>query len=193
MFVWMADSELVTRSIEDAKAFVRLTAVGGSGIKVKPNDFHPNVPSKDDQTNRQVAQRAGPVRCGFRPSEYAEVRGLVLNTLRTIKQIMDVDHRRGRLLELESSQDLKGQGLIQLQSFKEAPRGHGPRASTKRSSLSVSAAVRVVGRFSNYDGWILLECLGQPKDRVAAMMSDALCLKPCWRGENGCRKRAVTR
>src|SRR5262245_46928951 len=40
------DPAVVKKAIERTKEFVRLSHdIGGSGVKVKPNDFNPNVPS----------------------------------------------------------------------------------------------------------------------------------------------------
>jgi sugar phosphate isomerase/epimerase len=88
------DPERIRRSIEAAKAFVRLSCdCGGSGVKVKPNDFHPNTPH--DKTILQIGKSLnvlGRFAADFGQQIRLEVHGSCCE-LPVIKQIMDVaDH-----------------------------------------------------------------------------------------------------
>ncbi len=107
------DPAQVKRSIEAAKKFVRLSHdCGGSGVKVKPNDFHKNVPHKE--TIEQIGKSlnvVGRFAADFGQQIRLEVHGSCCE-LPTIKQIMDVaDHPNVAVCWNCNPQDLRGEGL----------------------------------------------------------------------------------
>ena len=89
------DPAKVKKSIEVAKAFVKLSHdVGGSGVKVKPNDTPQGIPLEKTTAQIELARRSNEVAAfaaDYGQQIRLEVHGLGLAPrLPTIKRIMDV-------------------------------------------------------------------------------------------------------
>jgi sugar phosphate isomerase/epimerase len=165
------DPKKVERSIEAAKAFVRLSHdCGGSGVKVKPNDFHKNVPH--EKTIEQIARslnRLGRFAADFGQQIRLEVHGSC-GELPTIKQIMDrADHPNVAVCWNCNPQDLKGEGLEH--NFNLVRRRLGATIHVRELDSRGYPYRQFLDLLvqADYAGWLLLECSSKPKDRVAAM------------------------
>ncbi len=161
----------VKRSIDAAKAFVRLSHdLGGSGVKVKPNDFHPNVPH--EKTIEQIGRSLnvlGRFAAEFGQQIRLEVHGSCCE-LPTIKQIMDVaDHPNVGVCWNCNNQDLMGKGLEY--NFKLVKNRLGATTHVRELNSSNYPYPQLLGLLvrAGYAGWLLLECSSKPNDRVAAM------------------------
>src|SRR6478735_3646067 len=108
------DPAALKKAIEKTKEFVRLSHdIGGSGVKVKPNDFHPPVPQ--EQTIEQIGKalnELGEYAAGFGQQIRLEVHGQCAK-LPTIKAIMDVATNPNVFVCWNSNKtDLAGDGLV---------------------------------------------------------------------------------
>src|SRR5262245_55269089 len=107
------DPAVLKKAIEKSKDFVRLSHdIGGSGVKVKPNDFHPGVPH--EKTVEQIGKalnELGEYASGFGQQIRLEVHGRCAE-LPTIKAIMDVATNDNVFICWNSNKtDLAGDGL----------------------------------------------------------------------------------
>jgi hypothetical protein len=167
------DPEQVKRSIEGAKAFVRLSHdLAGSGVKVKPNDFHPNVPH--EKTIEQIGKSLnvlGRYAGDFGQQIRLEVHGSCCEPA-TIKQIMDrVDDPNVAVCWNCNPQDVKGQGLEHNFDLLKNRLG-----ATLHIHELFSTAYPYQQLFdllvkADYSCWALLEGGAPPKDRVAGLVS----------------------
>ncbi|MHC4736530.1 MAG: sugar phosphate isomerase/epimerase family protein, partial [Planctomycetota bacterium] len=167
-----ADSARLKRDIEGAKQYLKLSRdVGGSGVKVKPNDLPKNV--SRDKTIEQIGKSLNEIgRFGVEIGQEVrlEVHG-GCSPLPIMKAIMDVaDHPNVGVCWNCNSQDLQGQGLE-----------HNFNLVKDRFSDIVHIRELNVGSYPyqdlmnlfvgmDYAGWILLEARTNPKDRVKALV-----------------------
>lgn len=166
-----ADPEVVRQKIENTKAWLRLSRdIGGSGVKVKPNDFAKGVAR--EVTIEQIGRSLNEVaRYGADLGQQIrlEVHGQCAE-LPTIKAIMDVaDHPNATVCWNCNGQDLQGQGLEY--NFNLVKDRFGATVHIRELNagdypypelLSLLAAM-------DYAGWILLEARQEPSDRVQAL------------------------
>lgn len=166
----MADQ--VERSIEGAKAFLQLSHdCGGSGVKVKPNDFHRDVPH--EKTIEQIGQSLKVLgRCAADLDQQVrlEVHG-DCRELPVIKQIMDVaDHSSVRVCwNCNADMDLAGDGLEHNFNLVKARLG----ATTHVHELDgdrypFQQLIDLLVR-ADYGGWILLEGYRVPENPTMAL------------------------
>lgn len=165
------DAGHLNKSIETTKAFLKLSAdVGGSGVKVKPNDFQKNVPR--EKTIEQIGQSLnllGAFAKDMGQEVRLEVHGQCAE-LPTIKAIMDVaTHENVGVCWNCNGQDLQGEGLVQ--NFNLVKDRFGATAHVRELDESGYPYQQLVGLLveMDYDGWVLLEARGNPADRVAAL------------------------
>jgi sugar phosphate isomerase/epimerase len=166
------DPAVVKKNIEGAKAFIKLSHdVGGSGVKVKPNQLPKDVPVEKtlEQIGKALAE-LGDEGLGFGQEIRLEVHGGV-SDLGHIKTIMEVaDHPGVRVCWNSNDQDLAGEGIeanfAKVEPFlgktvhiREVNQGDYPYA--KLAELLVKA---------DYQGWVCLEARSEVPDRVAALM-----------------------
>lgn len=166
------DPRRVKRSIEAAKAFVRLSGdCGGSGVKVKPNDFHPNVPH--EKTIEQIGRalnELGRFAADFGQQIRLEIHR-TLCELPDIKRIMDVaDHPNVALCWNSNAEDLNGKGL--QYNFNLVRRRLGATVHVHELNDDKYPYQQLVDLLvqANYAGWLLLECRSEPRDRLAAIV-----------------------
>jgi len=165
------DAAELKKHIEGAKAFLKLSHdVGGSGVKVKPNQLPKGVPVEKtlEQIGKALAE-LGDAGLGFGQEIRLEVHGGV-SDLGHIKTIMEVaDHPGVRVCWNSNEEDLVGEGIeanfAKVQPFlgktvhiREVNEGAYPYA--KLAELLVKA---------DYQGWVCLEARTKPADRVAAL------------------------
>jgi sugar phosphate isomerase/epimerase len=165
-------SEALDKAIETTKAFVKLSHdTGGSGVKVKPNSFQEGV--EHAKTIEQIGRSLDTL--GKFAGDYGqqirlEVHGSCAE-LSTMKAIMDhVDDPNVGLCWNCNAQDLAGKGL--KYNFNLVKDRFGHTAHVRELSIGDYPYQELMNLFvgMNYDGWILLECRSNPKDRVAALI-----------------------
>lgn len=163
------DASAVKKAIEATKSFIRLSHdVGGSGVKVKPDRFHPDVPR--ERTIEQIGNAIREVAeygQGFGQQIRLEVHGQCAE-LPTMAAIMKVaDHPNAALCWNSNKQDLLGEGLAH--NF-EMVRKHFGRTCHVRPlddpTYPYTQLIELLVK-SDYDGWVMLES-GEPPANVPA-------------------------
>ena len=122
-----------SKAIERSKEFIRLSHdIGGSGVKVKPDKFHKDVPR--EKTIEQIGKslnELGEYAAGFGQQVRLEVHGECAE-LPTIKAIMDIATDDNVAVCWNSNvTDLKGDGLEK--NFKLVRKRFGANAARPRS------------------------------------------------------------
>jgi sugar phosphate isomerase/epimerase len=166
------DPAKLAKNIENTKAWLQLSAdLGGSGVKVKPNDFQKGV--AHEKTIEQIGKSLdalGKTAADLGQQLRLEVHGSCCE-LPTIKAIMDIaKHPSVGVCWNCNDEDLKGEGLAANFAMVRDRLG----ATTHVRELSVGSypyqeLIRLLAK-ANYAGWVLLECRTKPADRVAAMI-----------------------
>ncbi len=166
------DPAILNSRIENTKEFIRISqGIGGSGVKVKPNNFHEGVPK--EKTIEQIGKSLNSL--GEYAADYGqmirlEVHGKGTQELPVIKKIMDhvTSPNVGACWNC-NEQDLNGQGLE-----------HNFNLIKDRLADTVHIRELNIGEYPyqdlmklfvdiDYKGWVLLECRKMPEDRVKAM------------------------
>jgi len=165
------DPAKLRRDIKGAKEYIRLSSdVGGSGVKVKPNDLPKSVPH--EKTIEQIGKSLNEL--GRFGDDYGqairlEVHG-ACSPLPIIKAIMDVaDHPNVGVCWNSNSQDLEGQGLEY--NFNLVKDRFGDTVHVRELNIGSYPYQELMNLFvaMDYAGWILLEARTKPEDRVKAL------------------------
>ncbi len=169
------DPAKLAASVESTKAFIRLSHdVGGSGVKVKPDSFHPDVPR--EKTIEQIGRtlnRLGPFAADHGQQLRLEVHGQCAE-LPTIKAILDIaDHSAVAVCWNSNPQDLQGQGLEHNFGLVKDRMGrtlHAHQFDHPTIKYPYPQLIRLL-KVAGYHGWVLLEASGPiPQDRVKALI-----------------------
>jgi sugar phosphate isomerase/epimerase len=173
------DPQVLRQAIEASKAFIRLSHdVGGSGVKVKPDRFYPNVPK--EKTIEQIGlalNELGEYAEGFGQQIRLEVHGQCAE-LPTIKAIMEIaKHPQVAVCWNSNAQDLQGDGLEA--NFKLVRDRFGDTCHVRELDTPDYPFAKLIQLLveSNYNGWVLLEASSRPTDRVAALAQQAALFK----------------
>ncbi len=167
------EPEKLKQSIEKTKEFIKLGAdIGGTGVKVKPNAFHKEVPH--EKTIEQIGKALNEV--GKFAADYGqkirlEVHGNETQELPNIKAIMDVaDNPNVYVCWNCNDEDLLGGGLEK--NFNLVKKRLGDTVHVRELNIGNYPYQQLMGLFVNmdYEGWILLECRTEPADKVKAMI-----------------------
>jgi len=165
------DPAVVKKAVERTKEFVRLSHdIGGSGVKVKPNDFHPNVPR--EKTIEQIGKtlnELGEYASGFGQQIRLEVHGQCA-PLPVIKQIMDVATNDNVAICWNSNKtDLTGDGLEA--NFNLVRKRWGATCHIHELESPDYPHQQLINLLvkTKWEGWLLMENASKPADRVAAM------------------------
>jgi sugar phosphate isomerase/epimerase len=170
------DAARLRKDIEGAKEYIKLSHdVGGSGVKVKPNDLPRGVPR--EKTIEQIGKSLNEL--GRFGAEYGQEIRLEVHggcsQLPVMKGIMDVaEHPNVGVCWNCNSQDLQGEGLeynfnlvkdrfSDIVHIREVNVGSYPYQELMKLFVGM-----------DYDGWILLEARTNPKDRVRALFEQRL-------------------
>lgn len=167
------DQGKVKTSIERTKEFIRLSAdVGGSGVKVKPNGLHKEVP-----VEKTLAQIGGSLHelakfaADYGQQLRLEVHGEETQELPNIKKIMEyADHPNAKICWNCNKQDLNGLGF--QYNFDLVKQYFGDTCHVReldRTDYPYQALLNNLVKM-DYKGWVLLECHTDPIDKVKSMM-----------------------
>ncbi len=165
------DPAKLKQAIEKSKEFVRLSHdIGGSGVKVKPNDFHPGVPP--EKTIEQIGKalnELGEYATGFGQQIRLEVHGKCAE-LPTIKKIMDVATNKNVFICWNSNKvDLQGAGLEK--NFALVRDRFGSTLHVREFSAPDYPWQELFNLLvkSKWEGWMLCEAAVKVPDKVAAL------------------------
>ena len=166
------DAGELAQRLERTKAFLQLSHdVGGSGVKVKPNGFHDEVPR--EKTIEQIGKSLntlGAFGADLGQQVRLEVHGGGTSELPVIAAIMAVaDHPNVGVCWNSNGEDLEGEGLVH--NFDLVKNRFGATAHVRELNEGSYPYQELVNLFVgiDYDGWVLLEARGKPEDRVAAL------------------------
>lgn len=165
------DANSLKNSMDRAKEFIKLShEIGGSGVKVKPNDLPKEVPQQ--KTVEQIGKslnELGVFASDLGQQVRLEVHGQCA-PLPIIAAIMQVaDHPSVAVCWNSNPQDLQGEGLA-----------HNIRLVQKRLGATLHARQLGGNEYPypqlfkllegiHYEGWVLIEASDIPADRVAAL------------------------
>ncbi|MDB5343912.1 MAG: xylose isomerase [Schlesneria sp.] len=166
------DPAVVAKAIDATKAFIVLSHdIGGTGIKVKPDSFHPSVPK--EKTIEQIGKslnELGEYAAGFGQQIRLEVHGQCCK-LPTIKAIMDVaDGTNVGVCWNSNPEDLDAPGLehnfnLVKDRFGETAHIHLLDSKTYPHQQLLELYVKM-----DYAGWLMLEEGTVPADPAAALI-----------------------
>ncbi len=173
------DPAVVKKAIERSKEFVRLSHdIGGSGVKVKPDRFHPDV--EKQKTIEQIGKalnELGEYAAGFGQQVRLEVHGQC-SELPTIKAIMDVAADENVAVCWNSNKtDLAGDGLPSenlAKNFELVRKRFGATCHIHELASPDYPFQDLLNLLvkSKWEGWCLMENASKPADRVAAMAAE---------------------
>ena len=173
------DQARLRKDIEGAKEYVRLSYdVGGSGIKVKPNDLPRDVPQ--EKTIKQIGRslnELGRFAADYNQEIRLEVHG-GCSPLPIIKAIMDVAEQPNVAVCWNSNQqDLAGQGFDY--NFNLVKNRLGATTHVRTLDSTDYPYQKLINNLvkMDYDGWILLEASSEPEDKVKALAQQAVLFK----------------
>lgn len=166
------DPAVVKKAIEASKEFIRLSHdIGGSGVKVKPDSFHKDVPH--EKTIEQIGKalnELGEYAAGFGQQIRLEVHGQC-QELPTIKAIMDVATDENVFVCWNSNPaDLKGDGLKHNFNLVRKRFGSTVHIHALESKEYPHQDLFKLLIDSGYVGWLLLEEGKVPADPAAALI-----------------------
>jgi sugar phosphate isomerase/epimerase len=165
------DPAVVKKAIEASKAFVVLSHdIGGTGVKVKPDRFWPNVPR--EKTIEQIGKalnELGEYAEGFGQQIRLEVHGQCAE-LPTIKAIMDVaKHSSVAVCWNSNLTDLQGEGLIHNFNLVKHRFGATTHIHLLDSPTYPHQQLLDLYVAMDYEGWWLLEEGKVPEDIVGEL------------------------
>lgn len=166
------DPAILRRNIEESKEYIRLCKdIGGSGLKVKPNNLPAEVPK--EKTIAQIAASLNEV--GKFGQDYGqqirvEVHGTLTQQLPNMKAIFDqVTEPNVKVCWNCNDQDLLPPGLEG--NFNMVKKWFGDTVHVRELNIGDYPYQQLFKLFKtiNYEGWILLEARTTPDDRIFAM------------------------
>ena len=167
------DQNELSESIEVTKKYIELSyAIGGSGVKVKPNGFHEGVPK--EKTLEQIGKslnEVGKYAAKFGQMIRLEVHGKGTQQLPNIKEIMGyVNSKNVGVCWNCNEQDLWNDGLEH--NFNLVKDRFGDTVHVRELNSEKYPYQKLINLFKkmDYTGWILLECRTNPDDKVKALI-----------------------
>jgi len=165
------DADKLNKAIETAKAFIKLSGdVGGSGVKVKPNDLPGRVPR--EKTIEQIGKSLnilGAFGADYGQQIRLEVHG-ECSLLPTIREIMDIaDHPNVAVCWNCNDEDLLGEGLEY--NFNLVKDRLGDTVHIRELNIGDYPYQELMNLLvgTDYTGWVLLEARTHPQDRIKAL------------------------
>ena len=168
---WVEPEKLRT-AIDAAKAHIKLSYdTGASGVRIFPNDWHPNVPH--EKTIEQIAKavdQVGAYAADFGQEVRLEAHGSA-GELTTLRAIMDKVTQRSVRIKLNSdARDTKGQGFEANFNLVKDFLGHTIHLhELNDSKFPYKLQIDLLKKI-NWDGWCLLEASASVPDRVQALI-----------------------
>lgn len=165
------EPEKLKAAIEAAKAHMKLSHdVGASGVRVFPNQWHPNVPH--EKTIAQIADalnQIGAYAAEFGQEVRLEAHGSA-GELPALRAIMDRVTQKSVRIKLNSdARDAAGDGFEANFNLVKGFLGHTLHLhDVKDSKFPYQKQVDLLVKI-NWDGWALLEASHQVPDRVQAL------------------------
>lgn len=166
------DPVVLQKNIDGAKQYIILSHdVGGSGVKVKPNALPEEVPA--EETIEQIGKslnELGRFGADFGQEIRMEVHGKKTQQLPIVKQIFDVvDQPNVGICWNSNPEDLAGEDLEF--NFNLVKDRFGHTAHIRELNVGEYPYQQLISHFvqMDYEGWILLEARGTPKDRIKAL------------------------
>ena len=166
------DAARLEKDIDGAKEYIKLSYdVGGSGVKVKPNDL-PKEAARE-KTIEQIGRSLNEL--GVFGADYGqeirlEVHGQCAE-LPTIRAIMDVaEHPNVGVCWNCNPEDLSGEGLEY--NFNLVKDRFGDTLHARELNIGPYPYQELMNLLveMDYGGWVLLEARTEPKDRVKALI-----------------------
>jgi sugar phosphate isomerase/epimerase len=169
------DPNKVAAAIEATKAFIKLSHdVGGSGVKVRPNDLPPGVPR--EKTIGQIGgalNEVGNYGADLGQQIRLEVHGRGTAPLPVIAAIMEVaEHPNVAVCWNSNAEDLRGEGLAHNFKLVEKRLGATTHVHDLGGDSYPYAEFFALLKAADYAGWILEEASDSPPDRVAALTKE---------------------
>jgi sugar phosphate isomerase/epimerase len=165
------DEQVLRQNIDRGKALLQLSHdVGGSGLKVKPNDFHEGV--SREKTIEQIGRGLNEVAAfgaDLGQAVRVEVHGSC-SELPTMKAIFDVaDHPNVGVCWNSNKEDRNGEGLEH--NFNLVKDRFGETVHVRELNVGDYPYQELMNLFvgMDYAGWILLEARTEPADRIVAL------------------------
>ena len=163
--------EALQKAIDVTRDFIKLSHdVGSSGVKVKPNSFHKNVPH--EQTIEQIGKSLNVV--GALAADYGQQIRLEVHGQCSpppiMKQIIDIaDHPNVGICWNSNRPDLEGEGL--KHNFNLLKDRFGATAHIRPLDTPGYPWQELIELFvkMDYHGWIMLEAGAVPADPVKAL------------------------
>ena len=169
------DPRKLAASIEATKAFIKLSHdVGGSGVKVRPNDLPEGV--SHEKTIEQIGRALNVV--GAYGADYGqqirlEVHGKKTSPLPIIAAIMQIaDHANVAVCWNGNAEDLKGDGLAHNFKLVEKRLGATTHVHDLGGDSYPYVELFALLKAADYKGWLLEEASSSPPDRVAALAKE---------------------
>lgn len=168
------DPQRVRASIERAKEFIKLGHdVGGSGVKVKPNDLPKEVPH--EKTIEQIGKSLNEL--GEFAHDYGQQIRLEVHggcaRLPTMAAIMKVaDHPNVAVCWNSNPQDLQDGGLEENFRLVQSRLGATTHVHDLGGKNYPYPRLFMLLKDIKYHGWILIEASDKPTDRVAALAKE---------------------
>lgn len=167
------DAAELSDNIEKSKEFIRISqAVGGSGVKVKPNRFHEGVPR--EKTIEQIGKSLnilGEYAADYDQVIRLEVHGSGTDELPVVKAIMDhIESSNVGVCWNCNDTDLEGEGLEH--NFNLVKDRFADTVHIRELNIGDYPYQDLMNLFvgMDYKGWVLLECREKPEDTVKAMI-----------------------
>lgn len=167
-----SDPAKVKANIELTKQYVQLMHdCGGSGVKVKPNGFSPDV--SHEKTIEQIGQSLNIVAryaADFGQQIRVEAHGRGTQELDVMQAIFEVaDHKNATVCWNCNTVDTNGQGLEH--NFNRVKNRLGATVHVHELGAGSYPYQELINLLKgiDYQGWILLEAGGNPDDKVAAL------------------------
>lgn len=170
-FDWPSPERLKV-AIRTTKEWIKLSKdIGGSGVKVKPNQFHEGIPR--EQTLEQIGRalnEVGKYAMDLGQQIRLEVHGPGTQQLPNIKKIMDyVMHTGTTVCWNCNEQDLDGNGLEY--NFNLVKDRFGDICHVRELNSGNYPYQQLMNLLveMDYKGWVLLECRTDPEDKIVAL------------------------
>lgn len=167
------DPALLKKSIDETKEFFLLSRdIGGSGVKVKPNQFRNGIPH--EKTIEQIGKSLNELAifgANLGQQLRLEVHGAETQEIFNIKAIMDVaSHPNATVCWNCNNQDLNGGGLEANFDMVKARFGDICHVRELNDKSYPYQDLMKLFLKNNYKGWVLLECRTDPADKVKALI-----------------------